>query len=166
MIPARFWQPAENGAVQCQLCPHRCRIPDGTRSRCYGRVNRGGTLLAETWGWPVAMSVDPMEKKPLNHFLPGRPVLSLGTLGCNLSCRFCQNWDLSHPDRGAVPPSKVVRPEEIAHTAVRRGIVVARSVVDALVELCHAAGVNPVDLVAGVAPGSAGAEAPKATQGE
>lgn len=159
MIPARFWQPAENGAVQCQLCPHRCRIPDGTRSRCYGRVNRGGTLLAETWGWPVAMSVDPMEKKPLNHFLPGRPVLSLGTLGCNLSCRFCQNWDLSHPDRGAVPPSKVVRPEEIAHTAVRRGIpavaatynepaVWAEYAMD-IADACHAGGVRMVAVTSG-----------------
>jgi len=78
--------------------------------------------MAETWGWPVAMHVDPIEKKPLNHFLPGTPVLSLGTLGCNLSCRFCQNWELSHPEGGAVPARKPVLPEEVARVAVQEGI--------------------------------------------
>ena len=75
MKTARFWTAEENGAVRCALCPHRCRIPAG---------DRGGELLAETWGRPVAIQVDPIEKKPLNHFLPGRRILSLGLLGCNL----------------------------------------------------------------------------------
>ena len=122
MKTARFWRTAENGAVQCELCPHRCRIPEGGRSRCFGRVNVGGTLVAETWGRPAAMCVDPIEKKPLNHFLPGSRILSLGTLGCNLSCRFCQNWELSHPEAGQEPMRKPVLPEEVAQMAAREGI--------------------------------------------
>ena len=122
MKTARFWQPAENGAVNCSLCPHRCRIAEGARSRCFGRVNRGGTLIAETWGRPVAMQVDPIEKKPLHHFLPGSRILSLGTLGCNLACRFCQNWELSHPRSGSDPGGREVRPEEVALAAERGGI--------------------------------------------
>ena len=122
MKTARFWHAAEEGAVQCEACPHRCRIAEGRRSRCFGRVNRGGVLMAETWGRPAAMAVDPIEKKPLNHFLPGSQVLSLGTLGCNLSCRFCQNWELSHPDAGRVSAGAAVTPEEVAQAAVRGGI--------------------------------------------
>lgn len=159
MKTARFWQPAENRAVQCILCPHRCRIAAGTRSRCYGRVNRDGELLAETWGWPVSIATDPIEKKPLNHFLPGSQVLSLGTLGCNLSCRFCQNWELSHPEAGALPPRKLVLPEEIAQTAARRGIpsvaatynepaVWAEYAMD-IADACHAQRVRMVAVTSG-----------------
>jgi pyruvate formate lyase activating enzyme len=119
---ARYWQAAADGAVQCELCPHRCRIPEGGRSRCHGRVNHGGVLLAETWGRPVAMGVDPVEKKPLYHFLPGSSILSLGTLGCNLACRFCQNWELSHPDGARVARDGPVLPEDVAQAAVERGI--------------------------------------------
>ncbi len=119
MKTARFWRAAENRAVQCELCPHRCRIAEGARSRCFGRVNHGGALMAETWGRPVAMQVDPIEKKPLNHFLPGTRILSLGTLGCNLACRFCQNWELSHPASGTASAGKEVLPEEVARAAVR-----------------------------------------------
>jgi pyruvate formate lyase activating enzyme len=122
MNPARFWQAAENRAVKCELCPHRCRIAEGARSRCFGRVNRAGTLIAETWGHPVAMQVDPIEKKPLNHFLPGSQILSLGMRGCNLSCRFCQNWELSHPAPEEVSMGKEVRPEEVAQFAAERQI--------------------------------------------
>jgi pyruvate formate lyase activating enzyme len=119
---ARYWQALEDGAVRCDLCPHRCRIPAGGRSRCFGRVNRGGTLMAATWGRPEAVQVDPIEKKPLNHFLPGTDVLSLGTLGCNLACRFCQNWSLSHPARGVDAGENEVLPEEVARLAAKRGI--------------------------------------------
>lgn len=122
MKTARFWKALEDGAVQCELCPHRCRIAEGKRSRCFGRVNHGGTLMAETWGWPVAMCADPIEKKPLNHFLPGTRILSLGTLGCNLACRFCQNWELSHPEGGPAPTRKPVLPGDVAQAAVQEGI--------------------------------------------
>ena len=119
MKTARFWQAEKNLAVKCELCPHRCLIPEGGRSRCFGRVNHEGTLMAETWGWPVSICVDPIEKKPLNHFLPGSQILSLGTLGCNLSCRFCQNWELSHPGGLRISKGNLVLPEEVAQSAVQ-----------------------------------------------
>ena len=159
MKAARFWEPADGGAVTCRLCPHGCRIPEGGRSRCYGRVNRGGQLIAETWGWPVAMQVDPIEKKPLNHFLPGSRILSLGTLGCNLACRFCQNWSLSHP--GLVRPSTgaPLVPEKVARLAVADGLpavaatynepaVWAEYAMD-IADACHAQGVRMVAVTSG-----------------
>jgi len=159
MKTARFWQPAENGAVKCSLCPHRCRIAAGARSRCFGRVNRGGTLTAETWGRPVTMQVDPIEKKPLHHFLPGSRILSLGTLGCNLACRFCQNWGLSHPRSGMDPGGREVRPEEVALAAERGGIpavaatynepaVWAEYALD-IADACHEKGLRMVAVTAG-----------------
>jgi len=159
MKSARFWTAEENGAVRCALCPHRCRIPVGGRSRCYGRVNRGGELLAETWGRPVAIQVDPIEKKPLNHFLPGRRILSLGLLGCNLSCRFCQNWELSHPAPDVAPPDRLVLPEDVAAAAVREGIpavaatynepaVWAEYALD-VAAACHACGLRMVAVTSG-----------------
>ncbi len=159
MKTARFWRAAENGAVRCELCPHRCRIAEGARSRCFGRVNRGGTLLAETWGWPVAMQVDPIEKKPLNHFLPGSRVLSLGTLGCNLACRFCQNWGLSHPEAGGAGTHRVVAPEDVARLATQGGIpsvaatynepaVWAEYAMD-IADACHAQGLRMVAVTSG-----------------
>ena len=159
MKAARFWQAAEDKAVKCALCPHRCRIAAGARSRCFGRVNHGGTLFAETWGRPVAMQVDPIEKKPLNHFLPGSRILSLGTLGCNLACRFCQNWDLSHPRAGMDPSGREVRPEEVAATAVRGGVpsvaatysepaVLAEYVMD-IADACHEKGLRMVAVTSG-----------------
>ncbi len=122
MKTARYWQAGENRSVNCALCPHRCRIPEGGRSRCFGRVNHGGVLMAETWGWPVALQVDPIEKKPLNHFLPGTQILSLGTLGCNLSCRFCQNWDLSHPAGESRAARGPVLPEDVANLAATQAL--------------------------------------------
>ena len=166
MKRARFWQAGENRAVQCTLCPHRCRIPDGVRSRCFGRVNRSGELMAETWGWPVAMQVDPIEKKPLNHFLPGSKILSLGTLGCNLSCRFCQNWDLSHPAGARSAPGTPVLPEEVARAAVQGGIpavaatyneptVWAEYALD-IADACHAQGVRMAAVTSGYISPEAG----------
>ena len=159
MKPARFWEPAPGRAVICHLCPHRCRIPEGGRSRCYGRVNRGGMLMAETWGQPVALQVDPIEKKPLNHFLPGTPVLSLGTLGCNLACRFCQNWELSHPGDRPQRAGPQMLPEEVAAVAVREAIpavaatynepaVWAEYALD-IADACHAQGLRMVAVTSG-----------------
>ena len=168
MKTARYWQAAEGGAVQCGLCPHRCRIAEGRRSRCFGRVNHGGVLMAETWGLPVAMAVDPIEKKPLYHFLPGTQILSLGTLGCNLACRFCQNWDLSHPDEGRAATGKPALPEEVAQAAVQRGIpavaatynepaVWAEYAMD-IADACHAQGVKMVAVTSGYIEGEARAD--------
>lgn len=159
MKTARFWHATEGKGVQCELCPHRCRIAEGGRSRCFGRVNHGGVLMAETWGRPVAMQVDPIEKKPLNHFLPGSEVLSLGTRGCNLSCRFCQNWTLSHPDGAKTLEGDEVQPEEVARIAVRGRIpsvaatynepaVWAEYAMD-IADACHAQGVRMLAVTSG-----------------
>lgn len=97
--PARWWTPAASGgapdSVDCLLCPHRCRIPPGGRGLCRYRVNADGELLATSYGEVSAIGFDPIEKKPLYHFMPGSTILSLGTVGCNLACAFCQNWRIS-----------------------------------------------------------------------
>lgn len=107
--------------VTCDLCPKACAIPDGAAGDCRVRVNLGGKLLATTWGRPSAIHVDPMEKKPLFHFLPGEPVLSIATAGCNLHCKNCQNWQLSQ--RGGEQMEEVFRapPEDVVDLAVERG---------------------------------------------
>ena len=159
MKVARYWKPLEDGAVRCDLCPHRCRIPSAGRGRCHGRVNRGGTLMAANWGRPVALQVDPIEKKPLHHFLPGTEILSLGTLGCNLTCRFCQNWSLSHPEGNVDAGGAEVPPEEVARLATERGLpalaatynepaVWAEYAMD-VADACHAKGLRMVAVTAG-----------------
>ena len=90
---AAHWRP-EGDAVRCELCPHRCRIADGKRGICRVRENRGGSLIALTYGKVAAVNMDPIEKKPLFHFHPGREILSIGSVGCNFRCGFCQNWHL------------------------------------------------------------------------
>lgn len=120
MTEARFYTVLEDG-VQCLLCPHRCRIREGGRGVCRSRECRGGKLYALSYGRPCALAVDPVEKKPLNHFLPGTYCLSISCTGCNLSCRWCQNSDISQ-----VAPedadSTVLSPAEVVGTCVRRGL--------------------------------------------
>ena len=94
-LTARFWHRLGDGRLQCDLCPHRCRLRDGQRGRCFVRARHGDRLVLTTYGRASGFCVDPIEKKPLHHVLPGSSVLSFGTAGCNLSCRFCQNWELS-----------------------------------------------------------------------
>jgi pyruvate formate lyase activating enzyme len=92
---ARYWEPIADGRLLCTLCPRRCRIGEGQAGFCFIRQHQGGKLVTLGYGRSTGFAVDPVEKKPLNHFLPGSPVLSFGTAGCNLGCRFCQNWDIS-----------------------------------------------------------------------
>jgi pyruvate formate lyase activating enzyme len=92
---ARYWETLADERIQCNLCPRHCRLQDGQRAFCFVRKNVGGELKLTTYGRSSGFCIDPIEKKPLNHFLPGTPVLSFGTAGCNLGCRFCQNWDIS-----------------------------------------------------------------------
>jgi len=94
-VPARYWHRREDGALQCDVCPRACKLADGQRGLCFVRAREGDELVLTTYGRSSGYCVDPIEKKPLNHFLPGTPVLSFGTAGCNLACRFCQNWDIS-----------------------------------------------------------------------
>lgn len=102
---ARWWQAAEDGKTDCLLCPRRCRIAPGRNGYCNVRTNLEGVLYSMSYGYPVALQVDPIEKKPLAEFLPGSKTFSLGTFGCNLGCRFCQNYHLSrgsYADAGRV----------------------------------------------------------------
>ena len=112
MTEARFYTALEEG-VQCLLCPHHCRIREGGRGICRSRECRGGKLYALSYGAPCALAVDPVEKKPLNQFLPGTYCLSLSCTGCNLSCRWCQNSDISQAtpeeaDHYVLPPEALV----------------------------------------------------------
>jgi pyruvate formate lyase activating enzyme len=91
----RYWHNLEDGRVQCDVCPRYCKLHEGQRGLCFVRGNLGGKVVLATYGRSSGFCVDPIEKKPLNHFLPGTPVLSFGTAGCNLACKFCQNWDIS-----------------------------------------------------------------------
>ncbi len=99
VVPTRHWHPVGGGKIQCDVCPRACRLGEGQRGLCFVRANQGGRVVLTTWGRSSGFCVDPVEKKPLNHFLPGSPILSFGTAGCNLSCRFCQNWDISKSRR-------------------------------------------------------------------
>ena len=115
---AAYWNPEGDG-VRCGLCPHRCRVAQGKAGICGIRENRGGTLYAATYGKVAALAVDPIEKKPLYHFHPGAPILSIGSVGCNLRCEFCQNWHLVLRQA----PLEEVRIEELVRTARREGSV-------------------------------------------
>lgn len=95
MHEARYYTPLPNGKVLCTLCPHDCRIPDGARGACAVRVNRGGRLYTLAYDKVVSRAVEPVEKKPLFHFHPGATAYSIGTVGCNMRCSFCQNWEIS-----------------------------------------------------------------------
>ncbi len=92
---ARYWHLLDDGRIQCDLCPRFCKLRDGQRGLCFVRARQGDAMALTTYGRSSGFCVDPIEKKPLNHFLPGTPILSFGTAGCNLTCKFCQNWDIS-----------------------------------------------------------------------
>ena len=118
---ARWWhRDSETGSVTCFLCPRQCRIRPGGRGFCFVRANVNGRLQLTTYGRSSGFCIDPIEKKPLNHFLPGTPVLSLGTAGCNLGCRFCQNWDISK-SQTMDTLAAFASPEAIVATAKRTG---------------------------------------------
>ncbi len=93
--PARWWHATPDGRIQCDLCPRDCKLNDGQRGMCFVRQRVGDQMVLTTYGRSSGFCIDPIEKKPLNHFYPGSSVLSFGTAGCNLACKFCQNWDIS-----------------------------------------------------------------------
>ena len=93
--PGRWWHMLEDGRMQCDLCPRDCRLHEGQRGACFVRQRVGDQMMLTTYGRSSGFCIDPVEKKPLNHFYPGSSILSFGTAGCNLACRFCQNWDIS-----------------------------------------------------------------------
>ena len=93
--PARWWHAIDDGRLQCDLCPRDCKLHEGQRGACFVRLREGDRMLLTTYGRSSGFCIDPIEKKPLNHYYPGSSVLSFGTAGCNLACKFCQNWDIS-----------------------------------------------------------------------
>jgi pyruvate formate lyase activating enzyme len=120
-MATRYWQRLpDSGRVQCDVCPRHCQLNEGQRGLCFVRACRGGEVVLESYGRSSGYCVDPIEKKPLNHFLPGTPVLSFGTAGCNLACAFCQNWEISK-SREVDTLSDEAPPSRIAKAALELG---------------------------------------------
>ena len=116
---ARYWRRLDSdGRILCELCPHRCMIAPGQSGLCRVRSNRSGVLTADTYGHPAALQVDPIEKKPLNWYRPGSKTFSIGCFGCNLSCRFCQNDELSRSGSDRSREYSFIAPERIVKLAV------------------------------------------------
>ena len=95
-VVGRYWEKLSDGRIQCNVCPRYCQLRDGQRGFCFVRQHLNQEIVLTTYGRSSGFCIDPIEKKPLNHFYPGTSVLSFGTAGCNLGCRFCQNWDIQH----------------------------------------------------------------------
>ncbi|WP_203568462.1 AmmeMemoRadiSam system radical SAM enzyme [Aestuariimicrobium ganziense] len=156
--PARYWHTLDDGRVQCDLCPRECRLRDGQRGFCFVRAREDDQLVLTTWGRSSGFAIDPIEKKPLNHFLPGSTVLSFGTAGCNLGCKFCQNWDISK-SRADDRLQQEATPAEIASAALAHGcasvavtyndpVIFAEYAID-VAGACHEVGVRTVAVTAG-----------------
>ncbi len=157
-VPTSYWHLLDDGRVQCDVCPRACKLRDGQRGVCFVRAREGDEIVLTTYGRSSGFCVDPIEKKPLNHFLPGSAVFSFGTAGCNLACRFCQNWDISK-SKAVDTLADQASPEAIARSADELGcrsvactyndptsfLESANDVADA----CHELGVKTVAVTAG-----------------
>lgn len=117
MKKARYYKPLQDSKALCELCPHLCKIAEGKTGICKVRKNEEGTLYSANYGRICSMHTDPIEKKPLYHFFPGRNILSAGSIGCNLRCRFCQNWEISQSDVEDFSLTGIVSPGEIVSKA-------------------------------------------------
>ena len=120
VVPGRWWHTLDDGRVQCDLCPRYCRLREGQRGFCFVRQALAGGIALTSYGRASGFCIDPIEKKPLNHFYPGTPILSFGTAGCNLGCRFCQNWDISKARQHDRRVSWAA-PEAVADAALQSG---------------------------------------------
>jgi pyruvate formate lyase activating enzyme len=120
VVPGRYWHKLKDGRIQCDLCHRFCKLREGQRGLCFVRGRLEDEMVLTTYGRSSGFCVDPIEKKPLNHFLPGTPILSFGTAGCNLACKFCQNWDISK-SREVDTLADQAAPETIARAAARLG---------------------------------------------
>ncbi len=156
--PTRFWTALDDGRVRCDVCPRACALHEGQRGLCFVRMREGDRIVLTTYGRSSGFCVDPVEKKPLNHFLPGTSVLSFGTAGCNLACRFCQNWDISK-SREIDTLADQASPETIAETALALGCrsvaftyndptIFLEYAVD-VADACRERGVRPIAVTAG-----------------
>ncbi|QSA98315.1 AmmeMemoRadiSam system radical SAM enzyme [Methylococcus sp. EFPC2] len=119
-FPTHYWRTLDDGRVECQICPRFCKLHEGQRGLCFVRGNSQGKVVLLSYGRSSGFCIDPIEKKPLNHFLPGTPVFSFGTAGCNLACKFCQNWDISKSREMDTLMGKA-SPEAIARAAEELG---------------------------------------------
>lgn len=156
--PTRYWHKLDNGKVQCDVCPRLCTLEEGQRGLCFVRARENGQIVLTTYGRSSGFCIDPIEKKPLNHFLPGTPVLSFGTAGCNLTCKFCQNWDMSK-SREMDTLQQAASPAQLAEAAVQTGCrSVAYTYNDPTIFLeyaidtaiaCHERGIQSVAVTAG-----------------
>src|SRR5690348_11573800 len=156
--PGRWWHRLDDGRLQCDLCPRDCRLHEGQRGLCFVRMREGDGMVLTTYGRSSGFCIDPVEKKPLNHFYPGSSILSFGTAGCNLAGKFCQNWDISK-SREMDRLQDQASPEAIANAAVRLGcksvaftyndpVIFAEYAMD-IADACHAKGVQAVAVTAG-----------------
>jgi pyruvate formate lyase activating enzyme len=154
----RWWHRLEDGRLQCDLCPRDCRLHEGQRGACFVRKREGDRMVLTTYGRSSGFCVDPIEKKPLNQFYPGSSVLSFGTAGCNLACKFCQNWDISK-SKDVDTLADGASPGQLARAAVELGcgsvaftyndpVVFAEYAMD-VADACHEAGVKTVAVTAG-----------------
>jgi pyruvate formate lyase activating enzyme len=158
IVPTRHWTTLEDGQVRCDVCPRHCRLSEGQRGLCFVRARREDRVVLTSFGRSSGYCIDPIEKKPLNHFLPGTPVLSFGTAGCNLSCRFCQNWDISK-SRDVDTLADEAPPERIARAALELGCrsvaftyndpVIFMEYAIATAQACHQLGIKTVAVTAG-----------------
>jgi pyruvate formate lyase activating enzyme len=156
--PTRYWHRLDDGRVQCDVCPRECKLREGQEGLCFVRGRQGDAIVLRSFGRSSGFCVDPIEKKPLNHFLPGTAILSFGTAGCNLSCRFCQNWDMSK-SREVDTLADAASPEAIAGKAAALGCrsvaytyndpVVFLEYAVATARACRALGVKNVAVTAG-----------------
>jgi pyruvate formate lyase activating enzyme len=158
VVPTTYWHRLGDGRIQCDLCPRFCKLHEGQQGLCFVRARRDDRIVLTTYGRSSGFCVDPIEKKPLNHFLPGTAVLSFGTAGCNLSCRFCQNWDISK-SREVDTLADEASPETIARAAEQLGcrsvaftyndpVIVHEYAID-VAQACRARGVKSVAVTAG-----------------
>lgn len=112
-----MWTPEENGKIKCQVCAHSCSIPEGKSGICGVRVNQGGKLISLVGNVVTALQIDPIEKKPLYHFLPNSKIFSMGSAGCNFHCSFCQNYEIAHVDPNASVRGRRLSPESLVQLA-------------------------------------------------
>ena len=156
--PGRWWHMLEDGRMQCDLCPRDCRLHEGQRGACFVRQRVGDAMVLTTYGRSSGFCIDPVEKKPLNHFYPGSSIFSFGTAGCNLACKFCQNWDISK-SREMDTLADQASPEAIAQAAAASGcksvaftyndpVIFAEYAMD-VADACHAHGIKAVAVTAG-----------------
>jgi len=157
-FPGRYWHKLDDGRIQCDLCPRDCKLHDGQRGLCFVRKCEHEKILLTTYGRSSGFCIDPIEKKPLNHFYPGSKVFSFGTAGCNLACKFCQNWDISK-SREFDRLCDAALPEMIAKAAVDNGcksvsftyndpVIFLEYAVDAAIA-CHKLDIKTVAVTAG-----------------